>query len=108
MFKKNGILTIEKIPISCKELIERFINSVAVIANIRETYDSIKIGIIFHKNGTLSFSHLNVKYLLSLDEIQITLYSMMVNFFSNIQIYSATNDQNVKSINESIHFGGQL
>ena len=38
------------------------------------------LSLIFHKNGTLSFSHLNVKYLLSLDEIQITLYSLMVNF----------------------------
>ena len=62
------------------------------------------LSLIFHKNGTLSFSHLNVKYLLSLDEIQITLYSLMVNFFSNIQIYSATNDQNVKSIDEQGNF----
>ena len=28
----------------------------------------------------------------------------MVNFFSNIQIYSATNDQNVKSIDEQGNF----
>ena len=62
------------------------------------------LSLIFHKNGTLSFSHLNVKYLLSLDEIQITLYSLMVNFFSNIQIYSATNEQNVKSIDEQGNF----
>ena len=103
VYKKKGMLTVNIIHVTCRELIERFINSVTIIVENTPSFDTIPIGIIYHKNKTLNFAHLNKLYLYSLSDIQLTLYSIMINFYSNIQIFAITNDAYVENMNKKIN-----